>query len=77
VRWCIDHIRIGVERLPRNEACLRVNARLARALDAAEIERLTQQELHDFVDELQLGIADLHNEIAQTWFPPAAAPDSD
>jgi uncharacterized alpha-E superfamily protein len=77
VRWCIEHIRIGLERLPRNEASLRVNARLARALDAAEIERLSQQALHDFVDELQLGIADLHNEVAETWFPPVVAAESD
>jgi uncharacterized alpha-E superfamily protein len=73
LRWCIDHIRICLERLPRNEACLRVNGRLARALDAAEVERLSQQALHAFIDELQLGIADLHQEINQTWFPPVVA----
>ncbi|MFP4494812.1 MAG: alpha-E domain-containing protein [Halochromatium sp.] len=70
LRWCIDHTRIGLERLPRNEASLRVNGRLARALDAAELDGFSQKELHDFIDELQLGIAELHGEIAQTWFPP-------
>jgi uncharacterized alpha-E superfamily protein len=73
LRWCIDHIRICLERLPRNDGCLRVNGRLARALDAAELERLSQDALHAFVDELQLGIADLHGEITQTWFPPVAS----
>jgi uncharacterized alpha-E superfamily protein len=77
VRWCVDHIRIGLERLPRNEACLRVNARLARALDGSEAEQLSQQALHDFVDDLQLGIADLHNEVAETWFPPVVAAEVD
>jgi uncharacterized alpha-E superfamily protein len=70
LRWCIDHTRTCLERLPRNEASLRVNGRLARTLDAAELDGFSQKELHDFIDELQLGIAELHGEIAQTWFPP-------
>ena len=70
VRYCIEHARICLERLPRNESALRVTGRLARALDGAELARLSQLELHAFVDDLQLGIADLHGEVASTWFPP-------
>lgn len=70
VRYCIEHARISLERLPRNEASLRVIGRLARTLDGADLARLSQHELHAFVDDLQLGIADLHGEIASTWFPP-------
>ncbi|MCH5372973.1 MAG: alpha-E domain-containing protein, partial [Planctomycetes bacterium] len=55
---------------PRNEASLRVTGRLARVLDGAELARLSQLDLHAFVDDLQLGIADLHGEVASTWFPP-------
>ncbi|MBK1703587.1 alpha-E domain-containing protein [Halochromatium glycolicum] len=73
VRWCIDHIRICLERLPRNEGALRVNGRLVRSLDAVDVEHLSQKELHEFVDELQLGIGDLHQEIAETWFLPTEA----
>jgi uncharacterized alpha-E superfamily protein len=72
VRWCVDHIRTCLERLPRNDACLRVNGRLARSLDAADPAAFSQNDLHAFIDELQLGIADLHDEIAQTWFLPLA-----
>jgi uncharacterized alpha-E superfamily protein len=71
VRWCIEHARECLERLPRDEAALRVIGRLARNLDGAELARLSQTELHAFVDELQLGIGDLHEAIATTWFPPA------
>lgn len=70
VRYCIEHARISLERLPRNEAALRVTGRLARALDGAELTRLSQVELHAFVDDLQLGIGELHTEVAATWFPP-------
>lgn len=70
VRYCIEHSRIALGRLPRNEAALRVTSRLVRELDAADLPALTQGQLHAFVDDLQLGIGDLHNAIAATWFPP-------
>ncbi len=70
VRYCIEHARISLERLPRNESALRVTGRLARVLDGAELAGLSQAELHAFVDDLQLGIGDLHIEVAETWFPP-------
>jgi len=70
VRHCIDSSRQSLERLPRNEAALRVAGRLKRNLEAAEPWRLDQQQLHAYVDELQLAIGDLHTEIARTWFPP-------
>jgi uncharacterized alpha-E superfamily protein len=67
---CLETVRQCLEGLPQNEACLRVEGRLKRFLLGSEVERLTQSELHTFVDELQLGIADLHAEIARSWFPP-------
>ncbi|MCG6940683.1 MAG: alpha-E domain-containing protein [Thiohalocapsa sp.] len=73
VRWCIEHARRGLERLPRNESSLREVGRIARLLDGADLPALTQAELHDFVDDVQLGIANLHGEIAATWFPPPLA----
>ncbi|WPL19839.1 hypothetical protein Thiowin_04986 [Thiorhodovibrio winogradskyi] len=80
VRYCMETVRAGLERLPRNESALRTLGRLARSLDAAHLESLSHTELHDFVDELQAGIAQLHQEIATTWFlplpePPAAEAD--
>lgn len=70
VRYCVEHARMCLGRLPRNEAALRVIGRLARGLDGAELASLSQIELHAFVDDLQLGIAELHREVADTWFPP-------
>lgn len=70
VRYCIEHTRVALERLPRHEAALRVTSRVVRDLDGTELAALTQSELHAFVDELQLGIGDVHNAIAATWFPP-------
>jgi uncharacterized alpha-E superfamily protein len=75
VRWCIDHARGGLDRLPRNEASLREVGRILRLVDAVELPALSQAELHDFVDDVQLGIANLHDEIAGTWFPPPLGAD--
>jgi uncharacterized alpha-E superfamily protein len=70
VNHCCERMRASLERLPRNEPALRVAGRLSRKLLGTEVQRLTQTELHRFVDELQLDIGDLHEEIARTWFPP-------
>jgi len=70
VNHCCERMRASLERLLRNEAALRVAGRLSRKLLGTDVQRLTQTELHRFVDELQLDIGDLHDEIARTWFPP-------
>jgi hypothetical protein len=31
---------------------------------------LGQAELHEFIDDLQLGLGELHQEIASAWFLP-------
>jgi uncharacterized alpha-E superfamily protein len=70
VHHCVEAVRASLERLPRDEAALRVVGRVNRSLLGAEVDRLSQSDLHAFVDELQLGIGDLHDAIAATWFPP-------
>jgi uncharacterized alpha-E superfamily protein len=75
VRWCVQHSRSGLEKLPRADAPLREVGRLLRLIDGAELAKLSQAELHDFVDDVQLGIANLHDEIAATWFPPPLVED--
>ena len=73
VNHCCEGMRHSLERLPRNEAALRVAGRLSRQLLGTDVEGLSQAELHQFVDDLQQDIADLHTEIARTWFPPPLA----
>jgi uncharacterized alpha-E superfamily protein len=70
VHHCLEATRTYLERLPRNEAALRVAGRVKRALLATDVAGLSQNDLHAFVDDLQLGIGDMHQEIARTWFPP-------
>jgi uncharacterized alpha-E superfamily protein len=67
---CIEALRISLSKLPRNDSALRVAGRLKRNLEGTEPRRLNQQQLHAFIDDLQVGIGDLHEELARTWFPP-------
>jgi uncharacterized alpha-E superfamily protein len=70
VNHCIEALRASLSKLPRNDSALRVAGRLKRNLEGTEPRRLNQQQLHAFVDDLQIGIGELHDEIARTWFPP-------
>jgi uncharacterized alpha-E superfamily protein len=72
VNHCCEGMRASLERLARNEAALRVAGRLSRKLLGTQVQDLSQDELHRFVDDLQQDIGDLHQAIAQTWFPPVA-----
>jgi uncharacterized alpha-E superfamily protein len=70
VTHCFESLRTSLAKLPRNEGALRVAGRLKRTLESVEPRLLKQQQLHAFVDDLQVGIGELHDEIARTWFPP-------
>jgi uncharacterized alpha-E superfamily protein len=43
-------------------------ARLQRLVNEARIEELQQQELHRFIDTLQLELAAIHDQITATYF---------
>jgi uncharacterized alpha-E superfamily protein len=71
VLYCIDAVEQCATSLPRNDAVLRLTGRLKRNVSVADVGRLRQEELHAFVDDTQLNLAELHGEISRTWFLPA------
>lgn len=56
--------------LPRSDAPVRQIAHVQRLVLEAQPERLSQAELHQFIDDLQLHLAEVHNQIAATYFAP-------
>ena len=70
VSYCMNVAEHSISALPRNEDALRVIGRIRRQLQEAEIGSLQQNDLHAYVDELQLSLGELHSEIARTWFLP-------
>jgi uncharacterized alpha-E superfamily protein len=68
----VEHCLIGLSRalieLPRSERPMAGCARLQTALEDVDLATLVAIGLHDFVDLLQLGIAELHDQLCETYF---------
>ncbi len=64
-RWLLE--------IPGHDQAMSACAKVQKDLSDVNITALVEGELHDFVDELQLGIADVHDRMASTWFLPAPA----
>lgn len=54
--------------LPRNENSIKVVSQLQKSVLAANPERLKQDDLHKFLDKLQLGLIKVNNAISKTYF---------
>lgn len=54
--------------MPRNKSCLDEIQQLQNTVLSVDPEKLKQDELHKFIDRLQLGLHDVHSNIADTYF---------
>ena len=72
VRFCLRGIREELGPLKNNKLALRVHERARRRLRRFEADQVTRQELHDFIDNFQLLLSELHLAIQSTWFQPDA-----
>lgn len=83
VEHCLGVLRDRLAALPRGAPLARRVAPLAGTLRRARFESLEREELHRFVDRLQVGLGALHASIASTYFggepgaPAATAPQRD
>lgn len=65
---CLSVAEHSLWRLPQNDGPLRATARLQRMVTAADLPPMSQTRLHEFIDHLQIGLGELHDEIARTYF---------
>ncbi len=68
VYYATDALERAVARLGHNEACLRLLGRLKRHLTGTEVAHLTQLQLHTFIDQLQQGFGEVHEELYNSFF---------
>lgn len=66
--YTIDAAEKSIALLEHNDAALRVLGRLKRAALGTDVAALSQEELHSFIDELQRGLGQLHDELARAYF---------
>ena len=57
-----------LENLPHNEKPRKAVTRVKNKVMRAKPESLSQTELHEFIDQLQLGLARVHDAIAESYF---------
>jgi uncharacterized alpha-E superfamily protein len=57
-----------INSLPRSDNSLKTLKQLQKKIIKAKPEVLRQEQLHVFIDELQLGLAGVHNEISENYF---------
>lgn len=65
---CLRRMEAVLEQLPNSENLLRRVARVRRALVGALSRKLTTDELHGFIDRLQVALARINDEMARTYF---------
>ena len=65
---CLDELNECVSRLPKNDHPLRSISRVQRAVQELDVNKLMNGKLHEFIDTLQVDLADIHSQVSQTWF---------
>ncbi len=65
---CAGQVEQSLNALGRNEGPLRVVGRVKRLVLNADLATLGQSEVHQLIDQLQIGLRDLHDEIVRAYF---------
>jgi uncharacterized alpha-E superfamily protein len=68
VAYTVAEAQVAVSTLPRSKAPLRAIGRLQRRLNEVQTHKMSLDELHAFIDELQAGFNEVHEQIWSTWF---------
>jgi uncharacterized alpha-E superfamily protein len=69
--YCTENIRFNLSRLPKNRTPLKVVKQIDERLMEMSMEKMDNKVLHDFIDDLQIDFASLHDAISKAYFPPA------
>ena len=65
---CIGELCNRIEKLPRNDLPLRSITHMQRKIVELDVAAQLGKNLHEYIDELQIDLAENHNQVARTWF---------
>jgi uncharacterized alpha-E superfamily protein len=68
-RFCLQQLEKSLTPLPRSEGVMEVMEAAAKFIERAPLATLDQPGLHELMDRLQLHINNVHNMIAEIYFP--------
>jgi uncharacterized alpha-E superfamily protein len=70
IGYCLKDMGWQLTKLSNNADVMQAVARVRKVTTDVDISTLLQRGLLDFIDELQISIADIHDEINNAWFRP-------
>ncbi len=65
---CLAELNSCFRKLPRNDSPLRSLTHSQRLVGEADISKLMKTGLHQFIDDIQIDLGEIHIEVAHTWF---------
>lgn len=68
VVFCLNQVENYLQNLPKNDTPLRSLAKLQRRVQDSDTQTVASEGLHKFVDELQIGLTNVHDSIAVGYF---------
>lgn len=68
INHCLYEINKCFTRLPENDIPLRGITQTQRLVHETDTSKLLDSGLHEYIDEIQIELGNLHTLIAQTWF---------
>ncbi|MBN4075979.1 MAG: hypothetical protein COA71_03065 [SAR86 cluster bacterium] len=77
IGFCLSALVENLDRLPNNDDVKRAVTRVKRITREVNVDSLLERGLLEFIDELQISIADIHEEISRVWFSPETIQESD
>ncbi len=69
--YCMENASFNLARLPKNRVPMRQVKQITKKIEEMPLEKMDNQVLHEFIDEMQIMLGELHESIAKTYFPPA------
>jgi uncharacterized alpha-E superfamily protein len=66
--FCLSELELYFRELPKNTALLQSVAHLKENVTSAQVPNLSNSGLHDFMDELQVGLGDIHEQLHAAYF---------
>ncbi|MCG7946913.1 MAG: alpha-E domain-containing protein [Candidatus Thiodiazotropha taylori] len=71
ISYCTENIRFNLSRLPKNRTPLKVLKKIDTRLTEMLTDKIDNNVLHEFIDDLQIDFGTLHEAISKAYFPPA------
>jgi uncharacterized alpha-E superfamily protein len=71
---CLCEVEVALNSLPRNDKALTILAAAKESVLKADLAHLEQQALHDFIDELELALADIAAQLNASYFEVESSP---